>query len=57
VNGLSNPVLLAADAAAEGMTAEAWAFMLSVWGVIIGMTVYCFYKLLVSERKLDGEGD
>lgn len=36
------------------MTGEAWAFMAIVWAVIIGMTGYCFYKLLTSERQLGG---
>ena len=35
------------------MTPEAWVFMLSVWAVIIGLTGYCFYKLLVSPRQFD----
>jgi hypothetical protein len=37
------------------MTAAAWALMLTVWAVIIGMTGYCFLKLLTSERRLDGD--
>ncbi len=36
------------------MTAEAWVFMLLVWGLIIGNTGYCFWKLLVSERQFGG---
>jgi hypothetical protein len=39
------------------MTPSAWAFMLAVWGVIIGSTLYCFWKLLSSERQLDGGDD
>jgi heme/copper-type cytochrome/quinol oxidase subunit 2 len=35
------------------MTASAWAFMLIIWGLIIGATVYCFWKLLSSQRRLD----
>ena len=35
------------------MTTEAWVFMLAVWAIIIGNTVYCFWKLLTSERRLD----
>ena len=34
------------------MTAQAWVFMLVVWAVIIGMTGYCFWKLLTSDRDL-----
>jgi hypothetical protein len=37
------------------MTAPAWGFMLFVWAIIIGSTVYCFGKLLTSQRKLDGD--
>lgn len=36
------------------MTGEAWVFMVIVWAVIIGMTGYCFWKLLTSERQLGG---
>jgi hypothetical protein len=38
------------------MTTSAWVFMLAVWAVIIGNTVYCFWKLLSSERRLDSHG-
>jgi hypothetical protein len=37
------------------MASSAWAFMLLVWGIIFGMTGYCFARLLGSERKLDGD--
>jgi hypothetical protein len=37
------------------MTTSAWIFMLAVWAMIIGCTVYCFAKLLGSERRLDSE--
>jgi hypothetical protein len=37
------------------MSGEAWAFMLAVWALICGCTGYCFWKLLTSERQLDGE--
>jgi hypothetical protein len=36
------------------MTSLAWIFMLAAWAVIIGNTLYCFYKLLTSERQFDG---
>ncbi len=29
--------------------------MLAVWAVILANTGYCFYKLLTSDRRLDGE--
>jgi heme/copper-type cytochrome/quinol oxidase subunit 2 len=35
------------------MSASAWVFMLIVWAIIIGNTVYCFWKLLTSERRLE----
>lgn len=31
------------------MTSIAWVFMLSTWSVVIGCTVYCFWKLLTSK--------
>jgi hypothetical protein len=37
------------------MTTEAWIFMLAVWSLIGGSTVYCFWKLLTSKRRLDGD--
>jgi hypothetical protein len=37
------------------MTASAWAFMLIVWSLVIGATSYCFWKLLSSQRRLDGD--
>lgn len=39
------------------MTTEAWVFMLLVWAVIIGMTGYCFAKLVTSDRRLGGEDE
>jgi hypothetical protein len=35
---------------------QAWVFMLAAWALILGMTGYCFYKLLSSDRQL-GEHD
>jgi hypothetical protein len=37
------------------MSMSAWVFMLLVWGVILLMTGYCFYKLLTSDMQLGGE--
>ena len=37
------------------MTTSAWVFMLAIWSVIISFTLYCFWKLLGSPRKLDGD--
>ena len=36
------------------MTPDAMAFMGAVWAMILINTGYCFYKLLTSERRLDG---
>ena len=32
------------------MTTQAVAFMLVVWGVVIGMTAYCFFRLMTTEQ-------
>ncbi len=32
------------------MTTSAWIFMLTVWAIILGMTLYCFYRLLTSKQ-------
>ena len=37
------------------MTTSAWVFMISVWTVVISSTLYCFTKLLSSDRQLDTE--
>lgn len=39
------------------MTASAWLFMLVVWSVIIGITGYCFWRLLTSEHQLGSDDD
>jgi hypothetical protein len=44
-----------ADPAPRGMATEAWIFLVIVWGAILANTGYCFWKLLTSERRLDGE--
>jgi hypothetical protein len=36
------------------MAIDALILMLAVWSFIIGLTVWCFWKLLSSERRLDG---
>jgi hypothetical protein len=43
--------------APEGMTPQAWVFMTLVWAVVIGMTAYCFFKLMISDQKLGGPDD
>jgi hypothetical protein len=37
------------------MELSAWIFMLAVWALIIGMTGYCFYKLMFSGADLSPE--
>lgn len=37
------------------MADSAWVFLGVVWGMIILNTGYCFYKLMTSERRLDGQ--
>lgn len=37
------------------MTPMAWTLMLTVWVIITGATVYCFYRLMSSEHSLDNE--
>ena len=37
------------------MSASATVFLAIVWSVVIGFTSYCFYKLLKSTSRLDGE--
>jgi len=39
------------------MTVSAWIFMLSTWGVTLGCTLYCFKKLLTSDKALGGGDD
>ena len=36
------------------MTTQAWVFLGIGWAVIIGMTGYCFLRMLTSQRRLDG---
>lgn len=37
------------------MSSSAWVFMVAVWAIVIGNTLYCFRKLLTSQRRLDGD--
>jgi hypothetical protein len=37
------------------MTTQAIIFMACVWSVILACTLYCFWKLLTSERSLGGD--
>ncbi len=38
------------------MPLDAWLFLGIAWAIIMGMTGYCFYKLLTSKQQL-GSGD
>ncbi|HNR31093.1 MAG TPA: hypothetical protein PKI11_09405 [Candidatus Hydrogenedentes bacterium] len=35
----------------DGMTAWSWAYMLAVWGAIILLNVYCFYRIFTKKRS------
>lgn len=37
------------------MSNEALSFMAAVWGVVTVATLYCFWKLLTSDRDFGGE--
>lgn len=37
------------------MTGQAILFIVVVWGVIFINTGYCFFKLMTSKRRLDGD--
>lgn len=37
------------------MSTTATLFLASVWSVVIGFTGFCFYKLMKSTTRLDGE--
>jgi hypothetical protein len=37
------------------MTQMAWVFLLVSWTTIIGCTLYCFVKLMSSNRRLDDD--
>jgi len=39
------------------MTTSAWIFMLTVWIVVVVMTIYCFVRLLTSRQFAEAEGD
>lgn len=35
----------------NGMSFDALFFMIASWGAVIGLTVYCFYRVLTSDSK------
>jgi hypothetical protein len=37
------------------MSREAVIMLVLVWGVILANMLYCFYRLLTSERQLGGD--
>ena len=39
------------------MTATALVFLVTVWGVILYATGYCFWKLMRSDRQFDASDD
>lgn len=34
-----------------GLTTEGIIFLTFAWGTVISLTVYCFYKVIKSERR------
>lgn len=36
---------------ASGLTAGGWLFLALAWGLIIGMTIFCFYRLFATQDK------
>ena len=36
---------------ATGLTAGGWLFLVIAWGVIIGVTVYCFRRLFQTQDR------
>lgn len=39
---------------ATGLTAGGWLFLVLAWGVIIGVTVYCFSRLFQAQDRPPG---
>ena len=37
-----------------GLTAGGWLFLVLAWGVIVGVTVYCFYRLFQTQDRPPG---
>jgi hypothetical protein len=36
---------------AQGLTAGGWIFLVSSWGIIIGVTVWCVVKLVADNKS------
>lgn len=36
-----------------GMTTASWAFMITVWAIILTMTSWCFWKLMTKEHLME----
>jgi len=34
-----------------GLTLPGWLFLIFAWGSIIGMTIFCFWRILMSQRE------
>jgi type IV secretory pathway TrbD component len=39
------------QAMATGLNVGGWIFLLASWGLIIGVTIWCFAKLLASNKS------
>lgn len=46
----------AAGEAASAMTTASWAYMLIVWGLIVALNVFCFYRLFTRGRDMPHMG-
>ena len=38
-------------APSTGLTAGGWLFFLLAWGLIVGLTLFCFRKLLKTQNR------
>ena len=39
---------------ATGLNTGGWLFLVLAWGVIVGVTVYCFYRLFQTQDRPPG---
>lgn len=37
------------------MKTSGWIFMILSWGIILVLVVYCFYKVLINNKKVNEE--
>jgi hypothetical protein len=41
---------------AQGLTVGGWIFLLSSWGIIIGVTIWCVAKLVAGNNTTKEDG-